>query len=886
MLHFRRIRPAWLIPFLIQPVVSAETIPAPRLDTVFPYGCRAGTDVEVTISGDALDGTQQLLFSRAGVTASPVMTQPDRFYPEPRPVPGKFVLHIGKDVPPGAYEVRATNRLGVSNARPFLVDTLPEILNTKANHKPKDATEINVNSVVNGTSEPQRQDFYRFEAKKGQGLVIHCCSHAADQRLDAVITLSDEQGKVLRTVHDAVRLEPTLAATIPADGQYLLSVHDFLWEGGSQFSYRLRVSTRPWIDFVDPPFVPWGEKTQYALYGHNLPDSQTTSRISEDGEPLEKLKVTIEAPDRASLIEPAVETLLRPADVSTDTFGYRLVTPDGASNLVRLGLIDGTCATEREPNDRPEQAQALMLPAQVIGRFQARNDRDWYTFKARKGQKLWIEVTSQRLGLPVDPEVLVQRVSHDGAGKTVVQDVAEMDDVARRGDDQDRRSQISEQDPAFAFTAPEDGIYRVLVRNLYGNGDPRLFYLLSIRPPRPDFALLAFAARLDPEKPQLAPHATTLRKGGSVAIDVLALRREGFDGEIRVTAEDLPPGVTCDPTVIGADSGVTPLVLHAAGDAPTWTGPIRIIGRATIDDADCVRLARPFEMTSVQPEGNDRPPMRVVRQFVLAVRDDVQPPFQLAVDSTKSFTAAPGGKISIPLTIKRAGGFKGEIRLDEQGLPPQVRVQQPVIVAPDVSEKTIELTVDRNCRRGRFSFVLRGAGQISYRRSLELATQAAEDKQRINAIFAADNKAMQEARQLRERSEAEARRTGEMLHQAEQRRAEAQRMKEEADAAAKAAADDPAKKDAAERAQQAAEALVKAVAAKDEAEKAVKSAEDSRKRAMQSEEAARQAAQQSEQAKRSAEERARQAEELSRPKDVRVVQQSLAILVEVMPWER
>src|SRR5438105_9711329 len=106
--RFRPIAIAVLIVIVaaLAPRAGAEAIPTPRLDSVFPLGAKAGTDADVTISGDALEGAQQLVFSHPSITASPVLLPADRFYPQPRPEPNHFTVHVGADVPPGSYEVR------------------------------------------------------------------------------------------------------------------------------------------------------------------------------------------------------------------------------------------------------------------------------------------------------------------------------------------------------------------------------------------------------------------------------------------------------------------------------------------------------------------------------------------------------------------------------------------------------------------------------------------------------------------------------------------------------------------------------------------------------------------------------------------------------------
>src|SRR5688572_23926212 len=141
-------------------VAGQEAVPQPRLSAVFPLGGKAGTELELTVAGDAIEGAQQLVASHPGITAAPVMTKPDRFFPEPRATDNKFALKIAADVPPGVYEVRVANRMGVTNARSFVVGDLAETLEAEPNDDADKAGELAVNSVVNGVCDARGFDTF------------------------------------------------------------------------------------------------------------------------------------------------------------------------------------------------------------------------------------------------------------------------------------------------------------------------------------------------------------------------------------------------------------------------------------------------------------------------------------------------------------------------------------------------------------------------------------------------------------------------------------------------------------------------------------------------------------------------------------------------------
>ena len=66
-----------------------------------------------------------------------------------------------------------------------------------------------------------------------------------------------------------------------------------------------------------------------------------------------------------------------------------------------------------------------------------------------------------------------------------------------------------------------------------------------------------------------------LRGGGTMALEVVAVRRDGFDGEIELAMEDLPEGVTATGLKIPAGKNRGIMLITAAEDAPAacrWPG--------------------------------------------------------------------------------------------------------------------------------------------------------------------------------------------------------------------------------------------------------------------------------------------------------------------------
>src|SRR4029078_3561951 len=101
------------------------------------------------------------------------------------------------------------------------------------------------------------------------------------------------------------------------------------------------------------------------------------------------------------------------------------------------------------------------------------------------------------------------------------------------------------RDVSWRFAAATAGKYTVQIRDLFNSGqaDPCRNYTLAIRKETPDFALVATPqSPPPPDKDRREAHVwtTLLRAGDTQPIKIVALRRDNFDDEIRVSAEDLP----------------------------------------------------------------------------------------------------------------------------------------------------------------------------------------------------------------------------------------------------------------------------------------------------------------------------------------------------------
>ncbi len=683
--------------------------PAPRLLTVSPPGGKLGTTVEVAVGGADLEEPEKLLFSHPGIKAEAVVP------PEPPPPAAgkpptpktpvtKFKVTIAADTPVGIYDVRLANKWGVSNPRAFVVGDLNEVQEKEPNNDVPEAQRVELNTTVNGAiAAPTDVDYFVFTAKKGQRVIISCLASSIDSRLRPGIELYNARGKLVASNRSYFHHDAVCDLFVPDDGDYHVRLFEFTHtQGNAEHFYRLSISTGPWIDAVHPCVVEPGKPTQVTVYGRNLPGGKPDPALSSDESPLEKITVTVTPPADASRL--TFGGYLPPSASQRDGFEYRIKNDAGWSNPFLLTFARAPLVVDNDAPKSPEAPQLVNVPCEIAGHVEKERDRDWYLFAAKKGEVYNIELLSGRLGAPAYMYFLLRNADTKA-------------DIAESADNPDLMNMKfyarSEDPQVYKFTVPADGKYLLLVSSRTADRvfGPRQFYRVRITPDQPDFQLVVMG------NASSRPDGSVLGQGGSQKFDVFTWRRDGFVGDIALSVEGLPPGVTCLPQTVGGNLRHAALVVNAAADAAPFTGEIKVKGTATAHGQKLVHEARSGTILwPVQPQQNIAPLSRVDRQIMLAVRE--KPPFALtaAIDKPAVVQGTPA-QITVKL-VRNNPEFKNPLAVQAQvtELPQGLTVNnnQPLTIAPDKAEGVFPVVVAAAVPPGTYTIVLRGSAPIPF----------------------------------------------------------------------------------------------------------------------------------------------------------------------------
>lgn len=594
-----------------------------------------------------------------------------------QPEANKFLVTIAADCPVGIHEARLMTRLGISSSRVFCVDTLSQVVQTTPNTTLATALLLQVNSICNAVMTTKAVDHYSFEAVKGHRYIVNCAARGIDSKLDAVLIIGDAAGRDLVVE----RRGGTLDFTATEDGKHTIKVHELTFKGGPAYYYRLSLQEIP-ADAAMPQFA------------------------------------------------------------STPTVNSFSWPP--------VGLVAAAETQETEPNNTQAQVQKIALPCDIAGSFFPAADVDTFEFTATKGDVWWVEVASERLGRPTDPAILVQHVTGAGAEEKLA-DLAEFTDIA---------PPMKPSSNGYAYDGPpydggsadiigrleikEDGVHRLQISDLFGGtrNDSRNVYRLIVRKAAPDFAVAAWGLHMELRNGDrnALSKPLALRGGITVALEVVAVRRDGFDGDIELVMEGLPEGVTAQGLKIAKGKTRGIMLLTADQNAPRSLANVTFYGKSTIGD---VPATRPVHMAGfawpIVDSWGEVPSPRLVTGLPVSVTGSEFAPITIAASEKKVWEVKAGEKLTIPLVHTRRSEFSGAVlQLKTSGEGFENHPRFDVSLTADTSEAILD-TAALKTPPGDYLISFYGSAVAKYRYNpdsvpvAEMAHQKAVDEAAVAA---------------------------------------------------------------------------------------------------------------------------------------------------------
>lgn len=462
------------------------------------------------------------IIGKPGTAPSAIRTDRPDVVVTPTDKPEEFLLKSPAECRPGVVWLRWHNADGASEPRPVVIGMLPELAETEPNNAANEAQPVADLPVVMNGGLTKRGDIDTFAVTltAGQTLVAAVEAHRTlPSPIDAVLQVTDARGFVIEQNEDRHDIDPLIAWTVPRTGTYLVRVFAFPSQTDSSINYYGADTAVYRLTLTTGPVI-----------DRIIPLVRQPGPITVRGWNLPTTELALIADEASLRIDPAAGTL-----------------PIPGFDLDQLPRPVGTVLRE----DPAAESQTVPLPATVSGTIETAGDRDRYRFAATKGQSIQFQATARSLGSLAD--IVLRLLKADGS------ELKQVDDTEKAAD------------PHGTHTIPADGEYLIEVVDRFRSGSDQHFYALTMQVSAPEFTLSIPSNRYiaDASKPLDIPVTVT---------------RQGLSVPIIIAVEGLPTGVMCEATPSASEgdtSKTVTLKLVIAPEAVAFSGPLRIVGRAT-----------------------------------------------------------------------------------------------------------------------------------------------------------------------------------------------------------------------------------------------------------------------------------------------------------------
>ncbi len=592
---------------------------------------------------------------------------------------------------------------------PVPADPFPQVNEQAPPHdSPTTGQKITLSASILGTvSRAGEVDWYRFEAKAGQEIGVQAV--VTDRaKFDPVLMLTDAQGQTLEETSNGV-----LGFTFPTAGTYALGIRDRDYRGGD-LTYRLHVGELPVVTSVFPLGLRRGTETAVTLEGVFLPSRKTSVIARDDATLGGQIAVGFSAKER----------------------------PVGSASLVVGEFPEVASADGKTP--------PIPVPGTANGRILKPGSAETWTFSAKKGQRLILEINARRLGSSLDsvleildakgqpvPRAVLRSVArtyvtfrdHDSAGGGIRLETwteLAMNDYLLVGDELLRIRELPkgpDDDCQFWSVGGQRIGWLDTTPTHHPLGTP--MYKVTIHPPGTAFPANGFPtvtlpyrnddggagfgkdSRLTFDPPadgEYRVRVTDARgQGGSHHAYRLTIRapRPSFNVSFSPTAPSVWKGgavpVTVNVERLDGFNGRINVKLDnlpAGFSAP----PTNILGS---DNSTSFAL---FADASAANPPADAPPLKltaramidgkeVVREATGALPKLVDGGSIVTTTEQSEVRVKPGGEVRLTVHVDRHNGFAGRIPLDVRGLPHGVRVLNIGLNGILITEKETVRTV-------------------------------------------------------------------------------------------------------------------------------------------------------------------------------------------------
>lgn len=620
----RRLFTFAVVLLLIAPSIATATDPS--IGRVLPPGGQRGTEVDLVLEGSRLEDAAEIVWYEPGIAVNKIEVRDGKVQAK---------IRIADDCRLGEHALRLRTPTGLSELRTFYVGTLPTVAEAEPNNDVAKAQKISLNVTATGIIENEDVDYFVVEAEAAQRIIVVVEGVRLGRTLfDPYIAIFDEQGRELSKCddHPLVRQDCVAGIVAPADGKYYLQLRDSTFAGNGNCSYRMHVGFFPQPTAIMPLGGRPGEEVEFKLLG------------DIGGEFVQKIKLPTAAdPNHRLFVEDS-----------------RGITPAP----IPVRIVDLQNVVESEPHESLDKARSVETPCALNGVIAKKGEQDYYCFKAEKGKVLEIRCFARRLGSPLDAVIDL----FDGKNKRL----AGNDDA-------------NGPDSYLRFTAPDDGEYKLQIRDQLNWGGPGYTYRIEITPVSPSLGVeIARLQRFSQDRQTIiVPRGN--RFAARVGVD-----RQDVSGDVEIAAEGLPAGVTAAAPKIASSQTMGPMLFEAAADAPIGGVLATLTGRFTDPKQS---LVGDYHQKVELVLGDNQTVFWTYTAPKLAVVVTEEAPFKLQIVEPK-VPIVGKGSMQLKIVAERKPDFKAPITVELIENAPKVTCASNVLIPEGQNEVLMPLNAN------------------------------------------------------------------------------------------------------------------------------------------------------------------------------------------------
>ncbi|MEI6754236.1 MAG: hypothetical protein WCK78_13840 [Paludibacter sp.] len=470
---------------------------------MYPAGAERGTTAEIVIGGLNINKATSVIVSGKGVKAEIIKPTEEeqtslkkkkfrRLDDQSSPQLADQLnirVTVDKNAAPGLRDLRLQSPVGISSKLNFEVGQYPNLLEIKGSTSKTPNPVENLPAVLCGQILPSETDYFSFKAEKGITLVasvkarelVPFIADAVPGWFQSVISLKNSKGKEVAYCDDfRYNVDPTIIMKIPENDTYTLSIHDAIYRGREDFTYRIELGEIPFVQSVYPAAAKVGKKTEINLVGVNLKSNNLSFKPENEG-------------------YNTVTALGKNGEISNSVPFWGV---NKSSNLLL--------------NDKKK---LQITDNQVIfDTLDLKNRSKQYTYVADANETVTFEVIARRIGSLLDGRLRL----FDEFGKLL----AEADDL----EDDMQGLMTFHADPQLTYTFKIPGRYYLQVEDVLDNRGKDYFYVLDKKKVSLPFEVF------------VSPATLSVPQGGTSIFTVTINSKEKINKTLDLNIKGLPGG--------------------------------------------------------------------------------------------------------------------------------------------------------------------------------------------------------------------------------------------------------------------------------------------------------------------------------------------------------